>query len=191
MQDARKSSTAMRHAKVRTRGAILVEAVVVISLMVMFFLGMVYFRALYVQKLRVQRLARSATVAFAMNACQGGDAIAPVRSDLGNATDHGSGSQAGDTKNAINAGSAPPSVGQNGGNPIGNALAKSGFAGDPIATVVLQARGSGTSQSQSGQTLGYQSTVSSTSYIGCGDRQRDGDFNEALSFVTSEFNFKN
>lgn len=68
--------------RTRQRGAVMVEAVVVIVFFVMCFSAVVYFRLLYTQKMSVQRLARAASISHAMGACQG-DSKAPVASDLG------------------------------------------------------------------------------------------------------------
>jgi len=63
------------------RGAIFVEAIVVISVFTLCFLGVLYFRELYVRKMQVERLARSSAMAHAMSACTA-DARAGLEQDL-------------------------------------------------------------------------------------------------------------
>lgn len=65
----------------RKRGAVLVEAVTVISFFIVCFLGIIYFKDLYTAKLHAQRLARASAIAHAMGACRG-SATAGIEDDL-------------------------------------------------------------------------------------------------------------
>jgi hypothetical protein len=167
------------------RGASMVEAVFMISIFIMFFIGQVYFRSLYENKLHVQRLGRAAAIAYAMNACRGDDALAPVRPDLGSAQPNG---QAGSSQGNSSGIQEQPSgsVGTGGGNPVGGAMSNGGFVGDPIAVFNMQAAAAGTAQ-QGWATIGYKATVHTTASVSCGDQQRKGDPADAVQFIISEF----
>lgn len=54
------------------RGAVFVEALIVISSLVLFFIGIVYVGHLYAQQLHVLRATRAAGLAFATSGCQDG-----------------------------------------------------------------------------------------------------------------------
>jgi hypothetical protein len=171
--------------RIGCRGASMVEAVFMISIFIMFFIGQVYFRSLYENKLHVQRLGRAAAVAFAMNACQGNDPLAPVKPDLGSAQNNGT---TGSTQGNSSGIQAQPtgSVGTGGGDPVGGAMQGSGFTGDPIAVFNLQAAAAGTAQ-QGLSTVGFQSTVHTTASMSCGDKQEGGNVSDAIQYVIGEF----
>jgi len=67
--------------RMRERGAVFVEAVVIISFLTLALLGITFFHKLYVQKERSARLAGAAAIAFAMGACNG-DATASIKSEM-------------------------------------------------------------------------------------------------------------
>jgi Tfp pilus assembly protein PilX len=60
----------MRNEKAaRQRGAVLVEALILVSTLVLCFMGLIYFRDLYLDQLRVLRLARASAIAHSLAAC--------------------------------------------------------------------------------------------------------------------------
>jgi hypothetical protein len=170
----------------------MVEAICVISVFILFFLGMAYFRSMYQQKLRITRLARAAAVGYALGGCQG-DPLALVQSDLGSASNGGQSGQSQGTGQgpAGQAGSsANPSVGQNTGTPISSALGSSGMTGDPIAVINLQGPSSASTQSSpwAGK-IGFSATVSTNTYMSCGDVAQAGTAAGAWNYAKSLFNF--
>ena len=68
----------------RARGAVLVEAVIVISTLTLGLMGLSFFRKLYVNELRVQRLARAAALAHAMSGCDEQETEHWIARDLSN-----------------------------------------------------------------------------------------------------------
>jgi hypothetical protein len=56
----------------RERGAIFVEAIIVIATMTLVLLSMVFFENMYMKKLRVARLARATVIAYSMRGCPDG-----------------------------------------------------------------------------------------------------------------------
>jgi hypothetical protein len=56
--------------KARSRGASLVEALIIIASMSMMFLAMVFFRVLYVNSMIISRLARAGGIAYSMSGCK-------------------------------------------------------------------------------------------------------------------------
>jgi Tfp pilus assembly protein PilX len=67
----------------RQRGAVLVEALILISTLVTCFLGLIYFRDLYLDQLRVLRLARAAAIAHSLAACSANSPELWLDLDLG------------------------------------------------------------------------------------------------------------
>jgi hypothetical protein len=169
------------------RGAAMVEAIVVISIFILFFLGMVYFRSMYQQKLRVMRLSRTAAVGFALSGCTGSPTQNLTTQDLNGVTSGSSGTINGTAANVGGSPGANPSVGQNSKNPVGGALSDQGMMGDKIAALSLSAAAAGTSKSTFGSTVGFQSNVTSTSYMSCGEPHKAGDFSGAISYAESMF----
>lgn len=172
----------------------MVEAVFVISVFILFFLGMAYFRSMYQQKLRVSRLARAAAVGYALNGCQG-DPLALINQDLGSASNGGqSGSTQGSTQGVTGqAGSkGDPTVSGNSGsgNPVSSSLGSSGMTGDPIAVLNLQGpAAAGTTQSSPWATkIGFSATVSTSSYMSCGDVAQPGTAAGAWNYAEKFFN---
>jgi hypothetical protein len=172
----------------------MVEAVFIISIFVTFFFGMNYFRSLYHQKLRVMQLGRAGVVAYAMDACPTNvNALAQIQPDLGTAQDstqNASGKTAGTSPGSTV--SAPSTqVGQHTqSDPVSGAMSDSGFGGDPIAAINLQAPATALGKSDMFTTIGFQSTVHTTAAMSCNDKQQDGDIGGALHYVSGLFDHK-
>ena len=62
-----------RHRRACQRGAIFVEAIIVITFFVLALMGLMYFRSLYTKKLTAMRFARSAALVYSMGACKASD----------------------------------------------------------------------------------------------------------------------
>ena len=165
----------------------MVESIFVISVFILFFIGMVYFRSMYEQKLRVMRLARAAAVGYALGGCNG-NPLQSVTADLGSASDNGSQNQLNPGGPTADAG-ADPTIGQNGGNPVGSALAAQGMVGDPITVINMQAPAAGTAQASPATTsMGFKANVSTLSYMSCGEAHQKGDLAGAWTYAKGLFN---
>ncbi len=175
-----------RDQRSRSRGAAMVEAIVVICTFTLFFVAMVYFESLYHEQLRVQQLARAAAVAYAMNACADGtDPLGAVQADLRSAT--GTGARQPSTAATVPVTSNQP-IGQ-GGDPLGGAMQQGGFAGDKVTNITVSGKASGTTQGPGALSArwGFRQNVVSNSYMSCGDPQKDGDPGGLWSFVSNSF----
>ena len=150
------------------RGAIMIEALVVISFFVLCFLGVGYFRQLYVQKLHVQRLARASALAHAMSACAS-DPQGPI------ARDTGARRFASDTAPGLPFDALPdvPAVpgSEKGAAGLQAIRDKHGDTGlDEVTEVTLAGDARMTSRpAPDGPELGFRGVVSSTSHVVCAD----------------------
>lgn len=168
-----------------TRGAILVEAIVVIGFFITCFIGGVYFRALYVQKLHAQRLARSAAIAHAMGACASGPRAA-IERDIGARRFEGR-TESGIPFDAIPIIPALPH-GENGPTALARAREKNGDSGlDRITVVRLEGDASATARGPDGREEGYRSTPSSTSYVVCADETPDDRYEGMVEQIANLF----
>ena len=152
----------LTHKRRRPRGAMLVEALIVISVFIVCLSVAIWFRMVYLEKLANQDYARAGTLAFAMTGCQG-DPAAALTPDMGTRTST-SGSQTGQ---------APKSnvVGGNAGAPLQK------VTGSNDATVANQVTSVNVSRkltlsngksSVPGDTI-FSQDVGSISYVSCGD----------------------
>ena len=165
--------------KIRIRrgqhGAILVESIIVISVFTLCFLGVLYFRELYVAKMQVQRLARTSAMAHAMSACRA-DPRAGLEQDLSRAPTqskkHGSG--------------RPFKVeapGSDLANQVINAVVGM-TALDEVTAVSLVATASATIQKDPlSPKQGFESDVSSESFVSCMDPVSDEQFGQIIPHV--------
>ncbi|HVJ92872.1 MAG TPA: hypothetical protein VM580_23890 [Labilithrix sp.] len=151
----------------RTRGAVFVEALIVISVFVTFLLGIVYFRELYLTKMTGQRLARAGSLAHAMAACKS-DVNATLKADLPKEQ----------TLRQTSAKDGPrptdpqlPSSSESGGNMMGKvAERRGGTILNEVGSVAISGSASATSKPGMFQAeTGYRGTVVSASYVSCGD----------------------
>ncbi len=157
----------------------MIEAVFVISIFILFFVGMLYFESLYHTKIRVQGLARAAAVAYAMDACKDANPLQTVQQDLHASTGHGDSPPPSSTA-TVPVGTPNKPVGNNGGDPLGSAMKSQGLAGDPTTDIGVNGTASGTTGKPGS---GFHASVSSDSYLSCGDAQGDGSAGSAWSFV--------
>src|SRR5438552_10591858 len=63
--------TKKRERRGAENGAVMVEAIVVISVFILLLTGLAYFHNLYLSKLRTSRIGRAATLRHAIVGCQG------------------------------------------------------------------------------------------------------------------------
>ena len=176
---------ARNRTRAAARGAVLVEAIVVLGFFITCFIGVVHFRALYVQKLHVQRLARSAAIAHAMGACAS-DPRAAIERDIGARRLDGR-TVSGIPFDALPAVPALPR-GENGATALARAREKNGDTGlDRITVVRLEGEASATTRGPDGREQGYRSTPSSTSYVVCADEMPDDRYEGMVEQIADLF----
>jgi len=162
----------IRHAQ---RGAIFVESIIVISVFTLCFLGVLYFRELYLAKMQVQRLARTSAMAHAMSACRA-DPRAGLEQDLSRAPTQSN-----------KQGSGKPfkveAPGSDLANDVINAIVGS-TALDKVTVVSLVATASATTQKDPlSPKQGFESDVSSESFVSCMDPVSDDQFGQIIPHV--------
>ena len=181
----------------RTRGAIFVEACIVISSFVLLFLSMVFFRNVYLRKIQVARLARATVIAYSMQGCPDGNADAWAKPDL---DPNASKSTPGPTQTQTGAPTQTqtgvpvpatekthskradaimgeiPGAGSNGGQL--NPIADLGFSMKAAAT---------TPSGPLGARRGYSRTMSSTSYVSCAEGIRGDSFSDVMHYALDRF----
>lgn len=175
----------------RERGAILVEAAIVIAALTLGLMGLMFFRAFYIKQLTASRLARASVLAHSMVGCNGSQPRDWIgRRDLANLTAANPGAPSND-----------PAVGQNqttsasSSGTAGNVLSKlGGVTGDgkgvlnPITDADLTGH---VSLSSGGGLLSqkrtvFESNVHSKSFVSCGERVREGNVKEVLRTILGD-----
>jgi hypothetical protein len=172
----------MKRIRSKQRGAIMVEAVAVISFCTICFIALAYFRSMYVQKIQVQRLSRSSALTHAMGACRT-DPRSGVNRDLGKRRFNEK-SASGIPFGAI------PSVGGDKGNAgLQKIREKNGDTGlDKVTTITITGDASGiTKPRPDGPEHGFRSEVSSTSFMVCGDPTPDDRYEGMVDQIASLF----
>jgi hypothetical protein len=172
------------------RGAIFVEAIIIIASFTMMFMGMVFFRMLYVHSTITSRLARGGAIAYAMSGCDsvspkdwiGTDAkrynVLPPNPPSNDSVPTSETTQAQSSKEASTAtGNIPGLGGKNFLNPISEVSDETNV-------------GAGTVGALGGKKTVFQKHLAPKSYETCNDVVRDGDFNEVFGYVKDMFGGK-
>jgi len=179
-----------RHVRRATRGAVFVEAVIVIAALTLGLIALCYVRELYVTELGVSRLARASVIAHSMAGCKANLPQDWVARDLANfssksptqdpASAPGKDSAAKvdpanpRARNLVQKAGGTSSDGQGLLNPITN----SEFFGTARASASAGG-GARTKTRFSGQ-------LRAKSYVSCGDEVKDGDFDRVLGVMKDE-----
>lgn len=154
----------------RERGAVFVEALIVISVFILFLLGIIYFRELYVGQMRLQRLARAAAVAHSMGACDS-DVRSTLKYDLGkDQTVRASASK--DPPRPTDPEPPPPDTPTSKVNNVFGGVAdkRGGTVLNEVDSVELRGNVKTTTKSgYFGKETGFRAAVGSGSYVSCGD----------------------
>jgi hypothetical protein len=170
------------------RGAIFVEAIIIIATLTLLFMGLVFFRLLYVNAAITSRLARGGTIAFAMSGCGsvspkdwiGTDAkrytVLPANSPSNDVVPTQETTQP--QKSDKTADMADNLPGMTGGKSVLNPIGEGS-----VATNVT---------TSTGASLGRTKTVFKThleprSYATCNDVVRPGSFDEVFGYVKGMF----
>jgi hypothetical protein len=158
------------------RGAILVEALIVIAAMVLLLVAFLYMHGAFALQLRVQNAARAAAFAFALNACEGGLPSGLSAEDAkligAPATADGSPQTVADAQTG--------KIGEPAAaNAFKQAAAKNTGFGMPAAASV-SARG--TASATDGQET-MSSTMYSRTTLLCNEKPREGTLDDAVSYI--------
>jgi hypothetical protein len=179
--DAGSAARVLYRGRVGVRGAMFVEAVIVISFMVVALTGLMFFKEYYGKQLRAMRLARAAAIVYSMGACKE-DANDPNKPVAWTDKD----------KAKLNATTAPKDVDQDPG--MSNAMQQSGASygqqsaqqggamdsGNMLNKMVMTVfSGEAKIQEQRSPLAGgtkdiFKGTVQSKSYVSCGDEVLTG-----------------
>jgi hypothetical protein len=165
------------------RGAILVEALIVIASMVLFLVAFLFMHRASTLELRVKNTARAAAFAFALNGCEGGlpSGLAPEDAKL--------------IAEPTTAEGSPQTVadGQTGkirepaaANAFNQAAAKNTGFGMPAAASI-SARGSA-SATDGQETM--SSTVHSRSTLLCNEKPRAGTLDDSIGYIVDFLRFQ-
>jgi hypothetical protein len=161
------------------RGAVFVEAVIIITSLVLFLMGMIFFRRVYNNKLFVMRAARGATLAYAMGGCKANEPRAWLKND----TPLGATHSRGEDKNSQQTTASPPDDPK--AKAVYDSLPQAGTDGsflNPINKVTLSTPVSVVSKNK-----GFRGDIGSISFVTCDDVVRNGDFGEMVDKITSVF----
>ena len=175
-----------------TRGAVFLEAAVVISALTLGLIALAYVRDLYVQQLTVSRLARASVIAHSMAGCKTNQPREWLGKDLAGFSDEGSnkdqqsaaGKDNGGASEAASSAKARKFVQRSGatssdGKGLLNPITDAQFAGRAKATAKAGGRSSRT------QTV-FSGRVRAKSFVSCGDEVKDGDFDRVLGVMKDE-----
>jgi len=179
-------------ARLRQRGAVFVEAIVVISALTLGVIALAYVRDLYVQQMAVARLTRAAVIAHSMAGCKTNQPREWLGKDLAGYTTQGtneerqsargkdgggapSGTDSAKASNLVQRSGATSSDGKGLLNPITDAE----FGGQAKATGREGGRTSRT------QTV-FSGKVRAKSFVSCGDEVKDGDFDRVMGVMKDE-----
>jgi hypothetical protein len=172
------------------RGAVFLEATVVISALTLGLIALAYVRDLYVQQLSVSRLARAAVIAHSMAGCKGNQARQWLAKDLADYTIEGTNQ---DRQSARGKDDGPAT---SGGNSVkaSNLVQRSGATSsdgkgllNPITDAEFAGRAKATGKDGNGRTRGvFSGRVRAKSFVSCGDEVKDGDFDRVLGVMKDE-----
>lgn len=175
--------------RARSRGAVFVESLIVISALTLGLGSLVYFRDLYLRQLSALRLARGAALAHALAGCKDNEPASWIGRDR---ADYRVSGAAPDRQAARGSVSSKPLAGGDGGR-AARLFGGSGSAtgdGEGLLNPITDADVSGTARVR-GQRDGRAATLfegraRSRSYVSCGEEVRDGDFDQLLPVIRDE-----
>jgi len=176
----------------RARGAVFLEAVVVISALTLGLIALVYVRDLYVKQLAVSRLARAAVIAHSMAGCKTNQVRDWLGKDLAEYTPTGENR---DSQSARGKDNGTASAAGDSGK-ASNLLQRSGATSsdgkgllNPITDAELGGRATATERQganvRTSRTV-FSGRVRATSFVSCGDEVKDGDFDRVMGVMKDE-----
>lgn len=180
----RPSSNARR----RTRGAIFVEALIVIASFVLMLMGLIFFFRLYKTHFALRTLSRSAALAYSMAGCEGNEPRTWLGRDLSPYTT-GSSKQKSPTGQTNG---APGGANQgNAGKLVnGNSTLKDGSSINPMVVADVKGRAALEQRARFGTTNSiFSKDLTARATVSCGDVVRPGHYSEVIGQVRDMMNF--
>lgn len=175
--------------RARSRGAVFVEALVVISALSLGLAALLYFRDLYLRQLSAARLARGAALAHALAACESNAPAEWLGRDL---ADYRSLSPR-QERQLVRGGTSRGGGVRGDGGRAARLLAGSGSAtsdGEGLLNPITDADVSGRAVLRGqGATRGgvlFQGQARSRSFVSCGEEVRDGDYDQVVPMIRDE-----
>jgi hypothetical protein len=179
--------------RIKQRGAVFVESLIVISVFTLAFIALVFLRDFYVKELAALRLARAAVLSYAMTACDESRDNDPAtwigERDRGNFQ---LGNPGHERQNASDPNTSRSVAGtdQQSSEILGD-VGGTSSDGKGILNPITQADVSGSTRVQARQGEGltssrktvFEATARGRSFASCSDRVRDGDFKDLLHYV--------
>lgn len=173
----------------RSRGAVFLEAAVVISALTLGLIALIYVRDLYVKELTASRLARAGVIAHSMAGCKTNQPRDWLGKDLAEYTTQGENQ---DQQSARSKDDASPSAGS---AKASNLLQRSGATSsdgkgllNPITDAELGGEAKATEKqgaARRDQSV-FAGRVRAKSFVSCGDEVKDGDFDRVLGVMKDE-----
>ena len=181
----------LRPARRSARGAVFLEAIVVISTLTLMLIALVYVRDLYVEQMAVSRLTRAAVIAHSMAGCKGNQARQWLAKDLAAYTAQGENQDSQSARGKDDGGTSGP-----GSAKANNLVQRSGATSsdgkgllNPITDAefgkLVQATAKGTTPTSRSRTV-FSGRVRAKSFVSCGDEVKDGDFDRVLGVMKDE-----
>jgi hypothetical protein len=173
----------------RTRGAMLVEALIVIACLTLGLVGVIYFRELYLSKLGVQQLARASVIAHSMVGCKGSE----PRQWLGRDARPYTIANPGQSRQTAQDPKAPAEPGRTGGEGSRSTglLGKAGGTtsdGKGMLNPITDVRMSGNAAASTGSGGGtkFQGTLNSQSFVSCAEQVRQDDYGAIVGVIKED-----
>ena len=170
---------AKRGSRGNERGAVLVEAIVVIAFFVIAFTGLVYFHTLYLTKIRTSRISRVATLHHAIVGCEGN--VQTELAQAGGASVTPGGKLTNNVPYKNGAGSTLSPVAQSA------AGGKSGV-GSSLDAKIVHITNDGLAKAHGGGAV-YASKTDTTSYVGCSDPVSNEQYGDIVPNLKNAFSF--
>jgi len=177
-------------ARSRARGAVFLEAVVVISALTLGLIALAYVRDLYVQQMAVARLARAAVIAHSMAGCKTNQPRAWLGKDLEGYTTSGENQDRTSARGKDDGGAASGA----GSSKASTLVQRSGATSsdgkgllNPITDVEFAGQAEATGKDGSGRSRRvFSGRVRAKSFVSCGDEVKDGDFDRVFGVMKDE-----
>jgi len=178
-----------RGARSRARGAVFVEAVVVISALTLGIIALAYVRDLYMQQMAVARLARAAVIAHSMAGCKSNQPRDWLGEDLAEYTSGGANQDRESARGKDGLGGADSAKASKLMQRSGSTSSDGKGLLNPITDAELggQAQATGRDGGRGSRTRTiFSGRVRARSFVSCGDEVKDGDFDRVLGVMKDE-----
>ena len=168
-----------RKSRGNQRGAVLVEAIVVVAFFIVAFTGLNYFHNLYLSKIRVSRIARVATLHHAIVGCDGNVNTELAQAGGASVTPGGKLSNDVPYKNGAGAGLSPVAA---------SAAGHQSGVGSSLDAKIVHITNDGVAAERGGGMI-YGSKTDTTSYVGCSDPVSNEQYGDIIPNLKNAFSF--